>query len=141
MHHDKAGAEPLAMSPYSEHLLSTQDGHTDACLFLHRERRGRTIETLLHASVAEPLPLARIAAAVGLSRSQAVRVFQNATGQTPARYLTCIRMEAARRLLAEGHLTVVEIARRAGYADSSQFARAFRRESGIGPLSYRDAHW
>jgi AraC family transcriptional regulator len=97
------------------------------------------METLLHDRLAEPVLLSDLAKDSGLSGSRLIRVFQEATGETPARYLTRIRMESARQLLEVTDLPVREIARRSGYTQTSQFSRAFRRETGARPLQYRRA--
>jgi AraC family transcriptional regulator len=99
--------------------------------------RVRRIESLLHDRIAEPILLGELAEVSGLSRSHLIRVFRDATGETPNRYLTRIRMESARRLLEATDLSVAEVSRRNGYASTSQFSRAFRRETGKTPREYR----
>lgn len=48
-----------------------------------------------------------------------------------------VRHERAQALLAEGRLSVAEIASRLGYEDASAFHRAFRRRTGQGPGARR----
>jgi AraC family transcriptional regulator len=104
----------------------------------HREAaRVRRMKALLHDRLAENVLLSELAEGSGLSRSHLIRVFREATGETPARYLTRIRMESARRLLEATSLPVAEVARRSSYTGTSQFSRAFRRETGTSPLKYR----
>jgi len=46
-------------------------------------------------------------------------------------------MDRAARLLADRGLTVREVARRVGYRQPAQFAKAFRRHLGVAPSDYR----
>jgi AraC-like DNA-binding protein len=49
------------------------------------------------------------------------------------------RLDLARSYLTEGRYSVTEIAFLLGFADSSGFARAFRRHTGVAPSSYVEA--
>jgi AraC family transcriptional regulator len=84
-----------------------------------------------------PLSLADIAAAADLSPFHFLRVFKTATGETPYRYLTHVRVERARRHLERGDLSVTEIAQACGFATPSRFASAFRAQIGQSPSAYR----
>ncbi|WP_410671716.1 helix-turn-helix domain-containing protein [Amycolatopsis sp. cmx-4-68] len=84
-----------------------------------------------------PLSLADMAAAAELSPFHFLRVFKTATGQTPYRYLTRIRVERACRHLERGELSVTEIAQVCGFATPSRFASAFRTQIGLSPSAYR----
>ncbi|MET9000112.1 AraC family transcriptional regulator [Amycolatopsis sp. NPDC004169] len=86
-----------------------------------------------------PLTLADMAAAADLSPFHFLRVFKAATGQTPYRYLTRVRVERACRHLERGELSVTEIAQACGFATPSRFAAAFRAQIGQSPSAYRAA--
>ena len=58
---------------------------------------------VMEARLAEPIPLADLAAAVSLSVSQFSRQFKASTGETPHRFLMRLRAETACRLLAVDH--------------------------------------
>ncbi|CCH31637.1 hypothetical protein BN6_43550 [Saccharothrix espanaensis DSM 44229] len=58
----------------------------------------------------QPLTLADVAAEAHLSPYHFIRVFRAATGLTPRRYLTRLRIEQARRLLSDNTLTVGQVA-------------------------------
>ena len=49
-------------------------------------------------------------------------------------------MQKAAALLAEGRLSVMEIAGMSGYENCSKFAAAFRGEYGMSPSDYRRQH-
>ena len=46
-------------------------------------------------------------------------------------------MDAAKRMLREAKKSVVEVALDVGYANPSDFAQLFRRETGLAPSDYR----
>ena len=84
-----------------------------------------------------PLTLADMAAVAELSPFHFLRVFKAATGQTPYRFLTRVRVERACRHLERGELSVTEIAQTCGFATPSRFASAFRAQIGVSPSGYR----
>jgi len=84
-----------------------------------------------------PVSLADIAASAGLSPYHFLRVFRAATGVTPHRVLTRMRIDAARRRLEDSDLSVTEIALLCGFSSASQFSTAFRRETGMAPRTFR----
>jgi AraC-like DNA-binding protein len=59
-------------------------------------------------------------------------------GTTYQRLLDAARLEATRRYLRQTNLAVEQIAERVGYADTSNFIRAFRRWCGQTPHQYRN---
>lgn len=66
------------------------------------------------------------------------RLFLNALGVPPRRYLISMRLERARRLLETEQYAVKEVAQLSGFADSKHFATEFRRMYGMTPTAYRD---
>lgn len=85
----------------------------------------------------EPLTVAEIAAEAHLSAYHFIRVFRGATGETPHRFLTRLRIERARRLLSGSDLTVAQIAVRCGFASPGALSAAFLGEVGVRPSVYR----
>lgn len=72
-----------------------------------------------------------------MSRSNLMRVFRKATGQTPIEYLVRLRIQRAMDMLRNTDLTVTEIALEVGFNDSNYFTRQFRRILGESPRSFR----
>ncbi len=66
-----------------------------------------------------------------------IRVFRAATGETPHRFLTRLRIERARRLLADSTLTIAQIAERCGFASPGALSAAFLSHVGVRPSVYR----
>ncbi|MGY1840213.1 MULTISPECIES: AraC family transcriptional regulator [unclassified Modestobacter] len=73
----------------------------------------------------------------GISRRRLEVVFA-AHGESPAAFLRSIRLATAGRLLRSSpHVTVAEAAHAAGFSDIGTFTRAFRRQTGLSPTSWR----
>jgi len=103
------------------------------------DRRIRRAVELMHAHLAEDLPLEEIAAAANLSPFHFARLFKLLTGATPHAYLATLRTARAQALLAETDLSITEISTRIGYNSSSHFAKAFRQTTGLTPRAFRAA--
>lgn len=73
----------------------------------------------------------------GLSSFYFSRLFKRKKKITFIDYLTNRRMEEARRLLADGGLSIKEISGMTGYSDPNYFTRVFKRVEGLSPSAYR----
>ena len=83
------------------------------------------------------LTLARLAEEAGLSPFHFLRAFERVTGVTPHQYVLRTRLRNAALRLSEGPAKVVDVALDSGFADVSNFNRAFRGEFGVSPSGYR----
>jgi transcriptional regulator GlxA family with amidase domain len=83
------------------------------------------------------LALDDIARRVSSSRRQLQRAYAEVGGTTFRTHLARVRMEKAAELLGSHLLTVREVARRVGYRQPAQFAKAFRRHFGVAPSHFR----
>ena len=81
--------------------------------------------------------LASMAASVNMSRSAFAARFQELLQQPPIAFLTEWRMRAARNYLQKSRQTTMAIAESCGYSSEAAFAKAFKREEGVGPGEYR----
>lgn len=72
-----------------------------------------------------------------MSRSAFAARFRDVVGTPPLRYLTEVRIAAAKRHLAGDGLSVAQTARMLGYASEDGFSRAFRRATGASPSTWR----
>jgi AraC family transcriptional regulator len=91
----------------------------------------------MHQRLGDDVSLDDLAAVVNLSKFHFLRAFTRATGLTPHRYLTRLRLRRAAELLRTTGLTVQQIAVTCGYGSPSRFAAAFRRQYGTAPTGYR----
>jgi AraC family transcriptional regulator len=92
---------------------------------------------VMEARLAEPIPLADLAAAVSLSVSQFSRQFKTSTGVTPHRFLMRLRAETACRLLRSSTMSIPEVATRCGFSHQEHLTRVLRAQSGITPAAVR----
>ncbi|WP_108991292.1 response regulator [Paenibacillus agaridevorans] len=85
----------------------------------------------------EPITLEQLGKITFTSKSYLSRLFRKRTGQTFIEYLTDIRMEKAKKLLAEPGIKIYEVAEQLGYQDWKHFSRTFKDRTGYGPAEYR----
>ena len=64
-------------------------------------------------------------------------LFHDTMGISFKQYLTDIRMDCAKRMLAWGELSVIDVGFECGYTTPSQFVRAFKKNVGLTPSQYR----
>ncbi len=76
-----------------------------------------------------------LAQAQGMSASRFIRHFKTATGVTPGAYRLNLRLNGARRLLAQG-TPLAEAAHAMGFADQSHLQRAFKSHHALTPGCY-----
>jgi AraC-like DNA-binding protein len=91
----------------------------------------------MHANAGQPWTVDELASLASMSRATFARVFQQALGQAPMKYLSDWRMTLARDLLLTQDATLAEIAGRVGYSSVYAFATAFRRHHGQSPGRWR----
>jgi AraC-like DNA-binding protein len=56
---------------------------------------------------------------------------------TPWQYLISLKIERAKELLLDRHLSIHEICTLVGYADPSHFPRVFKHSVGLSPRAWR----
>ena len=83
------------------------------------------------------LSLSVLADQAGMSERSFSRHYAEATGQTPARAIERLRVEAARRLLSESRTPVKRIAQRCGFGSEETMRRSFLRLLAVTPQDYR----
>ncbi len=81
----------------------------------------------------EDLSVKGLAEVARLSPRQFSRAFRSETGQSPAKAIEKLRVEAARSMMEASHLPMDVIARETGFADRERMRRAFLRSFGQPP--------
>jgi AraC-like DNA-binding protein len=92
---------------------------------------------LADAHYAQPLGVADMAAAAGLSRAHFSREFRLAFGESPHVYLLTRRLERAATLLRNTDRPVAEICLAVGLQSLGSFTTSFARMYGMPPVAYR----
>lgn len=78
-----------------------------------------------------------LAERVAMSVRNFERVFTSEVGNTPSRYVSQLRVEAARRQLTQTEKSIEQIAVSCGFGSADLMRRAFVRTIGITPARYR----
>lgn len=90
-------------------------------------------------NLAAELSVESLAEAARLSPRQFSRIFREETGQTPAKAIERLRVEAARLMMETGRHPIEVIAREAGFGDRERMRQAFLRAFGQPPQSIKRA--
>ena len=112
-----AGHRDIAFLPPARHLLRARD--------------------LADARYFEPLDVAHLARAAGLSRAHFSREFRRAFGESPHQYLLTRRLERAAALLRTTDRSVADICFSVGLRSVGSFTSSFGRMFGVSPMAYR----
>jgi AraC-like DNA-binding protein len=96
-----------------------------------------TALSAMHKDPAHAWTLEELARVAGTSRSVLAERFQQLVGSSPMQYLTQWRMMLAANLLRTGNAPMTRIAEGVGYQTDTAFIRAFRREYGAPPATWR----
>jgi transcriptional regulator GlxA family with amidase domain len=83
------------------------------------------------------LSVPRLAARAKMSERTFARAFRAETGETPARFVDRMRVEAARVLLSQGTQAVEQAAVGAGFGSAERMRRAFHRHLGVSPSDFQ----
>ena len=84
------------------------------------------------------LSVSQLAERAGMSPRTFARHYRAATGRTPARAVTAMRLEAAAAMLEADTLSVKAVATHAGFGDDERLRRAFLQRFGVAPQHYRE---
>jgi len=103
---------------------------------LREPKLGRAI-VALHRDPGRNWSVAELAAEAGVSRSVFAERFLAATGMTPVRYLTELRMRLAAQWITRDREAIEAVAYRLGYGSLAAFSRAFKRVVGQSPGAMR----
>jgi AraC family transcriptional regulator len=114
----------------------TLDGLDPMKLAIPRWRMQR-VDTYIGQHLGDPISLAAVAAAAGLSPMHFAARFRLATGQRPHHYILRARIEYAKALLASSERSVVEVAGDTGFRTQAHFTTIFKRFTGATPCAWR----
>ena len=83
------------------------------------------------------LSISAIAEAFEMPTARLSLAFKDEMHMSPLEYLTLLRVERSKELLAATEMSIKEIAAEVGYYDASSFIRRFKQMTGATPLQYR----
>lgn len=128
--------------------------HSEAALLLHElmiqlsarlrhtadagQTEAERLRAFLDGKLHEKIAMEDIGRQIFRSPSQATRLFRQAYGVTPYRYLIDRRIETAKLLLLNSNLSVREIAHELCFADEHYFSNRFKMSTGRSPRQFRN---
>ncbi|HUB10866.1 MAG TPA: GlxA family transcriptional regulator [Acetobacteraceae bacterium] len=138
---DLGGSVALAVARYLVVFLKRPGGQAQfsAALALQAaDDKFGALHDWINGHLASDLSLSVLADQAGMSERSFSRHYAEATGQTPARAIERLRVEAARRLLLETRLPVKRISQRCGFGAEETMRRSFLRLLSVTPQECRD---
>ncbi len=88
-------------------------------------------------NIDEQISLKVVSDSLFMNKSYVSEVFKQKTGISFIEYLTTVKMERARKLMADGRLKTYEIAELLGFKDIEYFSKLFKKNTGLTPTEYR----
>lgn len=89
----------------------------------------------------QPVSLEDLADQCSMSTSHLIRSFQRYLNCTPHEYLLAFRLKQSKQLLLSTSMSIEQIAEQCGFNSASHFARAFRKNNGASPSTFRQVHF
>jgi transcriptional regulator GlxA family with amidase domain len=114
-----------------------QSQHSTLLELAPKSDRIQTALTYARRNLASPLSVEQLADAARLSPRQFSRAFRAETGQSPAKAIENLRLEAARIMLEDSRHTLDQIAGQTGFHDGRRMREAFLRVFGQPPQVFR----
>ncbi|MCJ2061927.1 GlxA family transcriptional regulator [Methylobacterium sp. J-088] len=102
-----------------------------------RSDRVQKVLAYARSNLGNALSVEELAEAAHLSPRQFSRIFREETGQSPAKAVENLRLEAARTMLEDGRHSLDTVAQETGFADRERMRRAFLRAFGQPPQVIR----
>ncbi len=146
---------PRLFDSINEELATQMPHYTEICAGLLRQiiaiigqktsfsAQTSSIQSAIRAigcDFRENIPLEEYARNCGYSKYHFIRLFKEATGQTPIVYRNSLRVENACALMEQTSYTLQEISDALGFSDPAYFSKMFKRHTGMSPKRYRKEH-
>ena len=127
------------------HLMRKETGkqETQAQFLLKEDYEGhitKEIIAYLKANVTRAVTIDEIARSLSYTKSYLFRQFKKSTGDTIMSYFLKLKIDAAKKMLRAGGISVSEIAASLAFDSPNYFSKAFKKVTGRTPLQYRAMH-
>ena len=97
------------------------------------------VTAYLEQSLDRPLTVEQICRDNMIGRSQLQKLFHQQTGGGVMDYFNHMKIDAARRMIREGHLNFSQISDRLGFQSVNYFSRRFKELTGMSPTEYAES--
>jgi len=135
-------AEALSIVLVHE-LLRLNNGVIPARSHIHGGLAGwqqKKVAQYIEEHLLEDISLPTLAHVAQLSPFHFLRAFKQSFGLPPHRYMSRLRIERAKSLLADPAMSVTQIGSHLGFSETSSFTTTFRKHTGLTPTAYRRSH-
>jgi len=131
----------LLVARYLVVFLKRPGGQTQFSAYLTSDATRPELKDLqawIMIHLSEDLRVETLAERMCMSPRNFARFFQTEAGMTPAKFVELARIDAARHYLGSTKLSIEVVADKSGFVDPERMRRAFVRQLGINPQSYRE---
>lgn len=87
----------------------------------------------------ENISMLSLAELCGMSEVSFRKLFTNAMGITPLKYINNLKINAAKELLLSKSCTISKVAELSGFHCDSYFSREFKKHTGMSPIEYKNS--
>lgn len=91
----------------------------------------------LHRHFPEKLDLEQICQQYQISSRHFRKLCQQKLGTNPVSYLTQLRIDSSKKLLANLSMSISEVAKRSGFSSQQYYSLSFKEQTGVSPSVYR----
>jgi AraC family transcriptional regulator of arabinose operon len=95
------------------------------------------IKQFLDNSVLHPFDSIQLSTQIGFSNKQMNRLFKREVGTTIYNYVISKKIESAKQMLLNTHMTISDIGYKLGYVDPHYFSNLFYSKTGVRPSDFR----
>ena len=124
--------DPMSVDAYPESISISKNA-----LDSNFEVRFLRVLEYIESHLSENITLEKLAATVHFDESYLVVKFKEVFGVSPMKYVNHLRMERAKSYLADGAMSITQIADSLGFSSIHYFSRYFKEKTGISPAEYR----
>ena len=121
----------------NQRRMGGQNQHSVLLDLMPKSDRIQSVLVHIRQNLRNNLSIEDLAAVAGVSPRQFSRAFLAETGQSPAKAVEQLRLEAARFMMEEERHPVNVVARETGFLDRERMRRAFLRKYGVPPEALR----
>ncbi|MDQ0886561.1 AraC family transcriptional regulator of arabinose operon [Paenibacillus sp. V4I9] len=97
----------------------------------------QAIKQFLDNSILHPFDPTQLSSQMGISNKQINRLFKREIGTTIYNYVISKKIESAKLMLLDTHLTISDIGYKLGYVDPHYFSNLFQSKTGVRPSVFR----
>ena len=101
------------------------------------ERMNESLNLLKSQFADDSLSVGLLAEKAGMSETHYRKLFRALFHDSPSRYLTAVRLQAAEAYMKYPFLSLEECARKSGFSSLQYFCRVFKKNRGISPARWR----